>query len=116
MSSVRSRNIRRPPGTEPCRPKPEGFWTALPGWGESSPGQPALPPLQKIPAHTSHFGHWADSPVDSSRVHFATLALQHHRPCRMTAESGTPARVKPTRAAWLETALFTAMAVNPHSP
>ena len=34
MSSVRSRNIRRRPGTEPCRPKPEGFWTALPGWGE----------------------------------------------------------------------------------
>ena len=37
-------------------------------------------------------------------------------PCRMIAESGTPARVRPTGLAWLETALFTAMAVNPHSP
>ena len=96
MSPVRSRNIRRPPGTEPCRPKPEGFWRAPPV-GRGNPRQSALPPLQKIPAHTSHFGHRAGSPVDSSRVHFATLALQHHRPCRMTAEPGTPARVKPTR-------------------
>ena len=32
------------------------------------------------------------------------------------AESRTPARVRPTRRPWLETALFTAMAVNPHSP
>ena len=35
---------------------------------------------------------------------------------RMIAGSGTPARVRPIRPSWLETALFTAMAVNPHSP
>ena len=99
----------------PYRSKPEGCWRAPPV-GRGNPRQSALPPPQRLLPHTTHFGHRADSPVDSSRVHFATLALQHHRPCRMTAESGTPARVNPTRPAWLETALFTAMAVNPHSP
>ena len=115
MSSVRSRNIRRPPGTEPAGPSPRASGPLFQAGG-SSPGQPALPPLQKIPAHTSHFGHRADSPVDSSRVSFATLALQHHRPCRMTAESQTLARGRSTQSRWLETTLFTAMAVNPHSP
>ena len=46
----------------------------------------------------------------------STFARKVIRPCRMIAGSGTPTRVRPTRSGWLETALFTAMAVNPHSP
>ena len=45
-----------------------------------------------------------------------TLALMYHRPCRVKAEYGAPDLVRLTRSRWLETALFTAMAVNPHSP
>ena len=45
-------------------------------------------------------------------MYFATMALLYHRPGHMIAESGTPARVRPTRSRWLETALFTAMAVG----
>ena len=56
--------------------------------------------------------HRADSP----RVYFATMALLYHRPGHMIAESGTPARVRPTRPTWLETALFPAMAVNSPFP
>ena len=63
-------------------------------------------------AHTPHSSHRADSP----RVYSATMVLLYHRPCHMTAKSGTSALVRLTRSRWLETALFTAMAVNPHSP
>ena len=67
-------------------------------------------------AHTPHSSHRADSPATSPRVYFATMVLLYHRPCCMIAESGMRARVGLTRPPWLETALFTAMAVNPHSP
>ena len=63
-------------------------------------------------AHTHHSSHRAASP----QVYLATMALLNHRPYRMIAEYGTPARVGPTQSRWLETALFTAMAVNRHSP
>ena len=46
----------------------------------------------------------------------STFARKVIWPCRMIAGSGTSARVSPIRPSWLETALFTAMAVNPHSP
>ena len=52
--------------------------------------------------------HQADSP----RVYFAAMVLLYHRPRRMIAEPGAPVRVRPTKSPWLETALFTAMAVN----
>ena len=55
-------------------------------------------------------------PGGSPRVDLATMVLLDQRPCRMIAESGAPARARATRPTWLETALFTAMAVNPHSP
>ena len=60
-------------------------------------------------AHTPHSSQRADSP----RVYSATMVLLDHPPCHMIAESGTPARVRPTGSTWLETALFTAMSVNP---
>ena len=63
-------------------------------------------------AHSPHSSHRAASP----QMYITTMVLLHHRPCRMIAESGTPARARATRPAWLETALFPAMAVNPHSP
>ena len=48
------RNVRRQPGAEPCRRKPEGCWTALPLRGRS-PGQPALPPPQRIAGSYTSF-------------------------------------------------------------
>ena len=67
---------------------------------------------EEAQAHAPHSSHRADSP----RVYVAALTLLYHRPRLMITESGTPARVRPTQSRWLETALFTAMAVNPHSP
>ena len=48
-------------------------------------------------AHTSHSSHRAAS----RRVYCATLVLTYHRPCRMIAESGTPARARAIRPPWL---------------
>ena len=45
-------------------------------------------------------------------VYFANMALLDRRACRMVAESVGMPRASPSRPAWLETALFTAMAVN----
>ena len=67
-------------------------------------------------AHTTHFSHRANSHRELVPVCFATIVLLDHWPCLMIAESGAPARVKSTRLAWLETALFTAMAVNCPTP
>ena len=55
------------------------------------------PPPKGSLAGTPHSG---DRP-DSLWVYFATLVLLYHRSCRMIAESGTPARVRPTRLTWL---------------
>ena len=44
-------------------------------------------------------------------VNFATMVLLDRPPCRMIAESGAPAQVRPGRHR-LETALFTAPAGN----
>ena len=52
------RNVPRPPGAEPCRPKPEGCWTGLPSWG-GGPGQSALPPPEVSLAQTPHSTHRA---------------------------------------------------------
>ena len=45
-------------------------------------------------------------------VNFATMVLLDRPPCRMIAESGSLARIRPTQSTWLETALFTAPAGN----
>ena len=47
-------------------------------------------------------------------VYFSTMALLDHWICRMVTEAGAPARASPSRRSWLETALFTAPAGNPH--
>ena len=65
-------------------------------------------PVGSLP-HTPSSSHGADSPANSPRVYFATLALLYHRPLRMISESGMRSRVGLTPPAWLETALFTAM-------
>ena len=54
-------------------------------------------------AHTPSSSHRADSPANSPRVYFATLALLYHWPCHMITEHGTPAYVRLTRRPWLET-------------
>ena len=59
-------------------------------------------------AHSPHSSHRADSP----RVYFATMVLLYHRPCHMTAKSGTSAMAtapgqggckQPFFQPWLET-------------
>ena len=65
-------------------------------------------------AHTPHSSHWGCARGLALGVLCYHCAA--HRPCHMTTESGTPARVRPTRPPWLETALFTAMAVNSSLP
>ena len=48
-------------------------------------------------AHSPHSSHRAASP----QMYITTMVLLHQRPCRMIAESGTPARAKATRPPWL---------------
>ena len=50
------------------------------------------------PAHTPHSNRREDSP----RVFIAPLPLLCHRARRMIAESGAPARARPTRPRWRE--------------
>ena len=61
-------------------------------------------------AHTPHSSHQADSPADSPREYSATMVPLYHRPYRMIAESGTPARVRPTRPPWLENPVYSSLA------
>ena len=68
--------------------------------GAAAPDSQHCPLPRGSLAHTPHSSHREDSP----RLYFAAMVLLYHQPCRMTAESGTPARVRPTRPAWLETA------------
>ena len=61
------------------------------------------------PAHTPHSNHREDSP----RVFIAPLPLLCHRARRMIAESGAPARARPTRLRWRETGCFPPLAEIP---
>ena len=60
-------------------------------------------------AHTPHSSHQADSPADSPLEYLATMVPLYHRPYRMIAESGTSARVRPTRSPRLETPPFVSL-------
>ena len=93
------RNVRRPPGAEPCRRKPEGCWTALPFRGRS-PGQPALPPPQRIAGSYTSFQPLRVRPRPSLGVlcyHEAagSAALPHDRRVR----SARPGQSHPAEVA-----------------
>ena len=78
-------NVRRCTGCRAMPAKPEGCWGALQSSGVAVPnGQHCTAPKDRwlILAHSSH-------QADSPRTYFVTLAL--------TAESGRPARVRPTQ-------------------
>ena len=97
------RNVRRPPSAEPGRSKSEGRWTAL-LLGGCGRGLSALPSPGRIAGSYSSF-----QPLSG----LAPGVLRHHGAAGpsalpMIAESGTPARDRPTRSRWLETALITA--------
>ena len=96
MFSVRSATFaaHRVPSHAVPSPRAAGAPLQL---GAAIPGSQHRHLPEGSPAHTPHSSHRADSP----RVYFAAIVLLHHRPCRMTAESGAPARVRPTRRPWL---------------
>ena len=99
MSSMRSVTSRRPPGAEPCRPKPEGCWTV----------STVTAPKGSL-AHTPHSSQRADSP----RVYFATMVLLYHRPCHITAKSGTSAQATaPGQGGWKQPCLRPRLGIPP---
>ena len=118
MSSVRS-GVRRPPGAEPCRPKPEGYWTALPCRGRQARAVRTATAPQGSLAHTLHSSPRVDSPRNRPGVlrHIGaavTSALPHDRrvrnagpgqthPAAMAGNSPVPATCWRNRAGWCGT-------------
>ena len=78
------------------------------GASHASPGQSARNLTKRSLAHTPHSSGRAARQRDLPWAYFATL------PSENRVRIASPGQ--PTREPWLETALFTAMAVNPHSP
>ena len=111
MFSVRSATFgaHRVPSQGGPSPRAAGPHFYLGGCGR---GLSALPSPGRIVGSYSSF-------QPSSGL--APGVLRHHGAAGpsalpMIAESGTPARGRPTRSRWLETALFTAMAGNANLP
>ena len=85
--------MMRPPASVQNLRRNDGQWARF---AAEYPGC-AVGGREEAQAHAPHSSHRADSP----RVYVAALTLLYHRPRLMIAESGTPARVRPTGSTWL---------------
>ena len=92
------RNVRRPPGAEPCRPKPEGCWTALPFRGRS-PGQPALPPPQRIAGSYTSFQPLGVRPRSSLGCTLLPLCCSSALPHDHRVRNASPGQAHPASMA-----------------